>query len=172
MFLCQLSGIPGAGKSFMAKKIAALFPAAILDLDVVKTSIMTSFDDGIDFKFAGKVAYDVIFSLADHHLGCGLSVVIDTPCAYPAIPQRGRAIAARHGAAYKMMECSVRDVAVINHRRSSRPILKSQSRTHGISQMEFEAEMAGMLRPEGVEILSVDTQYPVDEKEIMDYLCR
>ena len=68
MFLCQMSGVPGAGKSTLARRICKMTNAVLLDLDVVKSSVINSFENDIDFKFAGKVAYELIFSLADSNL--------------------------------------------------------------------------------------------------------
>ena len=39
MFLCQMSGIPGAGKSTLARRICKMTGAVLLDMDVVKSSV-------------------------------------------------------------------------------------------------------------------------------------
>ena len=80
MFLCQMSGIPGTGKSILARRICQITNAVLLDLDVIKSSILASVENNIDFKFAGKVAYEMIFKLTDSNLEIGNSVIIDSPC--------------------------------------------------------------------------------------------
>jgi len=56
MFICQMSGIPGTGKSTLAKQICNLTNAVLINTDVIKSSVIQSFGDDIDFKFAGKVS--------------------------------------------------------------------------------------------------------------------
>lgn len=42
MFLLQMSGAPGSGKSTLAKEISGRINSIILDLDVIKSSLIES----------------------------------------------------------------------------------------------------------------------------------
>ena len=60
MFFLQMSGFPGAGKSTLAKQIAKLTGAVIVDHDVVKSALLNSLNDNsIDHQMAGKISYDM-----------------------------------------------------------------------------------------------------------------
>ena len=42
MFLLQMAGYPGSGKSTLSKKIAKMTGAIVIDRDVIKTSMIKS----------------------------------------------------------------------------------------------------------------------------------
>jgi hypothetical protein len=64
--------------------------------------------------------------LADHLLGQGLSVVLDSPSFWDTIPTKGAAIAARRGVPYYFIECICLDREELARRLADRPRLPSQ----------------------------------------------
>lgn len=83
MFFIQMSGFPGSGKSTLSRQIAEKIGAVIVDHDIVKTALITSFEEiPIEKKLVGKIAYNVDWSLVEFHLSQGLNVVLDSPCLY------------------------------------------------------------------------------------------
>lgn len=170
MFLCRLSGVPGAGKTFLAAKIGCHLAVTVIDLDTIKSSLLTSFDDDIDPKLAGRAAYDLVFALAGYYLRSGSIVIIDSPCAYEIIIERGMKIARDNRAKYRFVECRVDDAAIISDRRLGRSSMKSQVLRRPISQQELESFMGALKRPEGIDIFRVDTGGEYDTAAIIEYL--
>ena len=172
MFLCQMSGIPGTGKSKLAAYISEMTNAVLLDLDVIKSSILDSFENNIDFKFAGKIAYELIYSLADSNLKIGNSVVIDSPCSYEIIITNGTDLAKKHRIPYKFIECYLTDLTELNRRRVERDILPSQMINIPIDQEMFQESISSLVRPLDYEYLLVDTSPVIDKYigNVLEYL--
>lgn len=174
MYLCQLSGIPGTGKSTLARYIGRLTGSVIIDMDTIKSAILSSFENNIDFKFAGKVSYDIVFALADNYLELGQSVVIDSPCGYDIILERGNALTKKHNASYKFIECYLTDLAELNRRRTVREIKPSQIYSITIDEREFQDSYDKLKRPSNHVYLSIDTGQGIDKciATIIDYLTK
>ncbi|MCL2376178.1 MAG: ATP-binding protein [Defluviitaleaceae bacterium] len=172
MFLCQMSGIPGTGKSTLARHICKLTSAVLLDVDTIKSSVMISFGDDIDFKFVSKISYDVIFALAEDNLKAGNSVVIDSPCSYEIILERGTNLAKRHRADYKFVECHLEDLIELNNRRTAREILPSQAYNTPIDESQYQQSIKDLKRPADGNYLLIDTSQGVEHyiKNVIEYL--
>jgi hypothetical protein len=139
--------------------------AVLLDLDVVISSIMDSFEDDADVTFAGKAAYNVIFSLADSNLENGSSVIIDSPCKYENVLEQGIALAKKHNAPYKFIDCflDLENLFELNHRRTVRKILPSQKSTVPLDEDTFLKTIAIYKRPIDYEYLSIDTSQDIEK---------
>jgi predicted kinase len=61
-------------------------------------------ESGIDDQIAGGVAHEILRELAADFIEAGHSVVMDSPCGWPVIEERGRALAARLGVPWRMIE--------------------------------------------------------------------
>jgi predicted kinase len=121
--LIQMAGRPGSGKSTLARLLAPEIGAAVLDLDVVKTPLL---DEGVAWDDAGRTAYSVMFSLADDMLANGRGVIIDSPCRWEFIAERGQQVAAERGVRYAMVECRLADRAEVARRLAGRPGTKAE----------------------------------------------
>ena len=174
MFLCQMSGIPGTGKSTLARRICRITNAFLLDLDVIKSSVMNTFEDEINFQFASRIAYQLAFSLADSNLEMGNSVVIDSPCRYEEIIEQGTALAKKHNVPYKFIECylDAEHLHELNRRRVMREILPSQRVNIPIYQEKFEEVVRSLKRPANHEYLLVDTSEEIEKYigRVIEYL--
>jgi predicted kinase len=126
MFLLQMSGVPGAGKSTVAAYVAATFGAITVDYDVIKTAVL---DAGFDVPASARAAYEVMYGQAGHILAQGHDVVMDSPCFYATIVTRGREIAQQHNATYRYIECQVNDLQLLDDRLTQRPRLRSHRRS-------------------------------------------
>jgi predicted kinase len=163
--LLQMSGVPGAGKSSIARALARARQLVVVDHDVVKTALL---DGGVSFAEAGPVSYRVVVSLADDLLAQGHGVVIDSPCLYDELLWSGQQLADRHRAAYRYIECVVGDVALLDQRLRARTPMRSQRPSvddppcdvPGVAgadgAAQFRAWSAGMKRPR-VGYLRLDT---------------
>ena len=118
----------------MAKRIIQHVPAVIIDHDVSKTALLHTlhignFSDGE----IGKMAYDVDWSLVEYHLSLGQNVILDSPCLYDEMLDKGIAIATNYGATYRYIECRHEDYKEINARLRNRVRRPSQ-----IDQISYE----------------------------------
>ncbi|MBU5439193.1 ATP-binding protein [Tissierella sp. MSJ-40] len=123
MFLLQMAGYPGGGKSTISKMIAKHLNVIVIDRDIIKTSMINS---KVPNDIVADASYSVVFDLAEFYLDMNISVIIDTPCYYEESLNNGIKIAKMYGAAYKYIECKVEDYSIIKERISSRNGLVSQ----------------------------------------------
>ena len=152
-FLLQMAGAPGSGKSALARLIGQTTGAVVLDKDVLKTAVLEA---GVDNdQRAGAIAYETLFALADHLLGQGLSVVLDSPSFYELIPAKGAAIAEERMVPYYFIECLCADRDELARRLRERPQLRSNP---GEEAIETEHET---FRPPGA-YLRIDTTQPLE----------
>ena len=174
MFICQMSGMPGTGKSTLARCICKAKNAVLLDLDVIRTSVMDSAGTAIDINLVGKIAYNMAFVLADSNLGMGNSVVIDSPCRFDFILDRGTSLAKKYDIPYKFIECylDINNFDELNRRRVEREILLSQKVNIPISKEDFLRGLETFKRPIEYEYLIIDTIRGIDDyiERIIKYL--
>jgi len=169
-----MSGIPGTGKSTLARYICKMENAVLLDLDIIKSSVLASFGNDIDFKFAGKVAYDMIFALTDSNLEMGNSVVIDSPCRYEIIIEQGTALTEKYNIPYKFIECylDLENLNELNRRRVEREIMPSQKVNIPIDEDIFKKSIDSLKRPIEHECLLINTSQKIEEYigNVIEYL--
>ena len=121
--LVQLSGVPGAGKSRLARSIAEASNVVVLDTDVLKTSLIHS---RVPVADAGAVTYAATLALAQDLLHQGRDVLLDSPCRYEELLESGRQIARDHGVRYAFIELWVRDWTTVLARLDARSPMSSQ----------------------------------------------
>ena len=178
-FLIQMSGVPGSGKSTIAREVGARLPAIVLDHDETKSAILRS---GVDETQAGVASYEVIKSLSASMIARGLSVIIDSPCLYAELLEHGMRVAEEHRARYRYVECRLDDLDELDRRLRSRVTLPSQvqhldqnfshagaapQRVRGlVEQWAAQAQRP----PAGV--LLLDTARPIREctRDVLSYL--
>ncbi len=146
LFLLQMAGAPGSGKSAVARLIGRATDAVVLDKDVLKTAAMEA---GVEEPAAGSVAYEAFFALAGHLLGQDRSVVLDSPSFWETIPPRGAAIAADRHVPYYFIECLCEDRDELSRRLASSP---------GEESLDAGAETIAPAGP----YLRLDTTQPID----------
>ncbi|MGW5364953.1 AAA family ATPase [Actinopolymorpha pittospori] len=153
-----MAGQSGMGKSTIAGHLASHTGAAILDLDIMKS---TALDVGLEWDVAGRLAFELSWSLADSLLANGTSVILDSPCRFERIIEETNRIAQRRAAAYCFIECVMPDTDELRRRLRSRPRLRSQMVDVGVSSSDAPAQrtVAAQVRAGGVAVL--DTKYPV-----------
>lgn len=148
----QMHGVPGSGKSSLARALGAEIGAVVVDKDMLATGAIRA---GVPISEAGKVAYEAAWLLLPSLLAQGFSVVHDSPCFWPSIEENGRRIAADAGARYGMIECVCEDTGELDRRLALRPRLESNPTVRGAG-----AGRPGMYEP-ACERLRLDTTLPV-----------
>ncbi|TDD29773.1 ATP-binding protein [Kribbella turkmenica] len=126
MFLLQMSGVPGSGKSTVAAHVVDNFGAVAVDYDVIKSAVL---DAGVDLAGSAKAAYEVMYALARQILGQGRPVVMDSPCFWPRILNEGMEIARAYDASYRYIECRIHDLGLLDERLAHRPRLRTHRRS-------------------------------------------
>ncbi|MDN4608553.1 AAA family ATPase [Sporosarcina highlanderae] len=172
MFFVQLSGFPGSGKSTLSRQIAKRTGAVIVDHDIVKSALLHSIGDGlIDAKLAGKISYNIDWSLVEFHLSQGQSVVFDSPCLYQEMVDKGVNLSEKYNVKYKYIECYLDDFHEVNKRLKNRVRLVSQ--ICGInSEEDFKYTIENSKKPTGYQCLVVDTNRPLESyiNQVISYI--
>jgi predicted kinase len=106
MQLILMGGLPGSGKSTVAEGVARALNLAILSADPVEAVMRRA---GLPESQTGVASYLVLEAVADEQLKLGHSVIIDA--VNPVEPARAmwRALAQKHAADLKIIECVCRD---------------------------------------------------------------
>ncbi|MEK4385553.1 AAA family ATPase [Solibacillus sp. FSL W7-1464] len=172
MLFVQMSGFPGSGKSTLSRQIAKRTGAVIVDHDIVKSSLLTSFEEiPIEKKLAGKIAYNVDWSLVEFHLSQGQNVVLDSPCLYQEMVERGIGLSKKYNAAYKYVECYLNDYQEINNRLQSRNRMVSQIEKASSEEI-FKFTIENSKKPDEGSYIIVNTKDPLESyiDRVIDFI--
>lgn len=172
MFFVQMSGFPGSGKSTLSRQIAKRTEAVIIDHDIVKSSLLNSLEGApIDGKLAGKISYNIDWSLIEFQLSQGNNVVFDSPCLYEEMIEKGTALAKKYNVKYKYVECYLDDMNEINLRLKNRKRMISQIKE--IKSVDaFKYTIENSKKPSKGKSLLVNTRQPIEcyLQEVMNYI--
>jgi len=107
--LIVLGGLPGAGKTTLARALARRMPVAHIRVDTIEATLVHS---GVAERITGPEGYAAAFRVAGDQLALGLSVVADTVNPMPETRHWWRAVAAAHDARVLEVELVCSDAAV------------------------------------------------------------
>ena len=121
--LIVFAGLPGTGKSSLARGVARQLPAFYLDKDTVKDCVMRlseqmALDQGV--RLAGALSYDLLIDLARDNLAIGQSVVLDSPAAYQLFREKVKHLARAYKVPLRLIECICTDERLLRQRIESR----------------------------------------------------
>ncbi|MFX3675173.1 MAG: AAA family ATPase [Paenisporosarcina sp.] len=172
MFFLQMSGFPGSGKSTLSKLIAKQTGAVIIDHDIVKSALLKSLGtNNIDGNVAGKISYDIEWSLIDFYLSQGHNTILDSPCFYTEMVEKGVGLSKKHNASYKYVECYLNDINEIQNRLKQRTRMISQIQEVASEKAFFEW-VEDSKRPSDVQCLRVDSGKSIESyiEEVISYI--
>ncbi|MCY9545667.1 AAA family ATPase [Lysinibacillus xylanilyticus] len=172
MFFVQMSGFPGSGKSTLSREIAKKTGCIIIDHDIVKSALLNSIDEvSIDGKLAGKISYNIDWSLVEFHLSQGHSVILDSPCLYEELIDKGTKLSVKYNVRYKYIECYLDDFKEINYRLKNRERMISQI-AEVKSETAFIHTLQNSKKPSNYRCITVNTRQPLENyiQEVMDYI--
>jgi predicted kinase len=113
--LVLFSGLPGCGKTTLARQVATALPAPLLAKDRVQRVLRDHVPGA-----APVDGYRVLLDLTDEQLGLGVSVVLDAVFPLAEFRDEARAVAARHAARFHPIYCYCSDEAVWRARVAAR----------------------------------------------------
>lgn len=115
--LILMGGLPGTGKSTVAEGVARAFGVTLLSIDPAEAALRRV---GVPEASTGIAAYVVLEALAEEQLKLGHSVIVDAVNPVEVARATWRALAIRHGADLKVVECVCGDEALHRNRVEAR----------------------------------------------------
>lgn len=154
--LIVLAGLPGAGKSTVARHLAEAIPAVWLRVDTVEAALLRA---GIPQSFeTGLAAYLVARDVAREHLLLGRDVVIDAVNGVEEARGMWRELATECGAERYVVELRCSEPAEHRRRVESRP-----SGTPPLPTPTWDEVLRREYLPWNEPILSLDGLRPAEE---------
>jgi predicted kinase len=122
-FLVVFAGLPGTGKSSLARAVARELRAVYLDKDTIKDCVVAvaremKIEQGPDL--AGPASYELLVVLARDNLSLGRSVVLDSPAGYRQFREKVSDLARSRRASLKLVECICTDESLLRQRVEDR----------------------------------------------------
>lgn len=104
-----VSGLPGVGKSTVARRIADRIDASVVQTDAVRKSL---FEHPTYSSQETTETYSRMFQMAESYLEAGSSVVLDATFSRGEMRDWARDLAARHCASYRLVLVTAPDSRV------------------------------------------------------------
>ncbi|NHZ72668.1 MAG: AAA family ATPase [Aquificales bacterium] len=168
LFLLQMAGTSGVGKSTLAQHVAQETTSVVIDYDVVKSAALEA---GISWDMSGRVGYRASHAIAGSLLEQGISVILDSPCRFEFIVDSGVALATKHNGLYAFIECVLADENELRRRMQSRKRQRSQRVAFDEKPTDAPSDV---MEDEAGKIIVPETKYPtsrwlqVDTSELVE----
>jgi len=127
-YLVAMKGHPATGKSTLATVLARLLKWPLLDKDDIK-------DHTLGLPNANDLAYAILWQMVATQLRLGISVVVDSPFAYPSLYARAQQLVIDHNAQLLVVETTL-DEALWRHRLEKRSPDESTHKIRGWARMQ------------------------------------
>src|SRR5690606_1643298 len=106
----------------------------------------------------------------DYYLSQGHSVIMDSPCLYEPMIERGTGLAQKHNVKYKYIECLLNDYEEVNRRLKTRTRMISQIE-ECVSEEALVQTIKRAKKPQNNEFIQVYTKEPLEHyfDEVLEY---
>jgi predicted kinase len=101
--LIAMKGHPATGKSTLAQALAQSLKWPLLDKDDIK-------DHTLGLPADNHLAYAILWQMVATQLRLGVSLIVDSPFAYPAMYAQAQALTAAHGARLLVVETNLDEI--------------------------------------------------------------
>ncbi len=163
--LVLMAGLPGAGKTTLALALGKALGWPVLDKDTVKTTLLEA---SVPEAVSGPASYLLPLALCrDLMVQQRLSVIFDSPAAYPTVVEQAQKIAEASGGTLEIIFCQA-DGVLRNQRLAQRPRRLSQMESDPTSDAEAQVRFAH-LPPERLDLL-MDRPLAELTAEALEYL--
>ncbi len=170
--LIVFAGLPGTGKTTLARAVARELRATYLDKDTIKDAAMAlararKIEGGAEF--AGALSYELLIPLAKDNLTLGLPVVVDSPAGYRVFQDQVDELARQVRVEIRLVECITTDEAQWQQRIERRGETLPEHRTRDWEALQqARARFERLTGPR----LVVDTAelLPVNLRKVLAYL--
>jgi predicted kinase len=165
--LVVFSGVPGTGKSTLGEHAARVLACPRFAKDEIEAALWRA-GVGTEQR-SGWAAYELLGSLAEAQLRLGQSAVLDSVARFEQFRAGWRALAERHGVAFRVVECVCSDEAL--HRRRLEGRRRGIPGWYEVDWAEVERVRAGY-EPWRDERLVLDAARPLAEnlRRLDEYL--
>ena len=151
-----MAGLPGVGKSSLARGLALELGLCLLELDRIEAPLL----ERISGDTLGWSGYEILASLADDHLALGHSVILDCVTWVRSLRARWANLAQVRGAAFRPIEVVCSDVALHRTRLLQR---RRQSRGLGDVGWERVEEARGLYETWDTPRLELDSAHALQD---------
>ncbi len=170
--LVVFAGLPGTGKTSLARTMARELHAMYLDKDTIKdTAIAVARELKLEraAEFAGPLSYELMVGLARDNLTLGLSVVLDSPAGYRTFREKVEQLARSAKADLKLIECICTNEGLLRDRIENRGQELPEYRTRDWET--YQHDRAQFERLAGPRLI-VDTAEPLqlNVRKVLNYL--
>ena len=156
--LVALAGLPGSGKSALARELGRRTGGVVLAVDAVEAAMWRAGVGPEDRLPTGLAAYAVVQALAGDLLEAGRTVIADAVNAVEPARAAWRDLAAAHDVPLRWLEVICSDPALHRQRLASRG-----TRYHGFREPTWEQVRTREMEPWADDRLVLDSVAPLPE---------
>ncbi|MBV7339871.1 AAA family ATPase [Chloroflexi bacterium TSY] len=122
MKLILLTGLPGTGKSTLAKALSDKIQVPVFSKDIIEAALLrcdvkTACNGGQPVSYA---VYEILFALAEQQLSLRQSCIIDCVASHPTVRKQFQLTAKQHHAKWLVIECICSDEEIHKTRLTTR----------------------------------------------------
>ncbi len=163
--LVIICGLPGTGKTTLAREVAKHIPAVHISSDAIRMMLLRKRTYSEKEK---EGVYKAMFKKAEELITGGRSVVLDATFYKKMLREKARAIADKTKSKFFLVECTTPE-SVLRERMFARKRGESESE----ADFEVYKKIKEIFEPIEDEHLIVDTSQPIERQVrlVMNYLC-
>lgn len=170
--LIVFAGLPGTGKTSLARTVARELHAVYLDKDTIKDATISlgrTMKLAQATELAGPLSYDLLVMIARDNLTLGLSVVLDSPAGYRIFRENVEGLARSTKVDLKLIECICTNEGLLRDRIEQRGANLPDYRTR--SWETYQRDRSQFERLAGLRLI-VDTAEPLqlNVRKVLNYL--